>query len=189
LDQPVTGAGYYYSRYTARQFNLSSRLLVATPAQLKAAGVQATAKPSLLIERFEKDWQKEWFTYDLTDNWARKTHKLHDPQWQAPAGAKLALEVRCEQPRQLVVGLDDYAAEVRVTGGNDWQRIVLQPADFRNVAGASLADWNRIKELRLGPQETLRGKIDGKEKSVTLGAVWQGPKPEFRNLRWVKSTE
>jgi len=41
----------------------------------------------------------------------------------------------------------------------------------------------------LGPQETLRGKNDGKEKSVTLGASWQGPKPEFRNLRWVKSTE
>ena len=189
LDKPVTGAGYYYGRYTARQFNLSSRMLVATPAQLKEAGVQATTKPSLLIESFEKDWQKEWFTYELTDNWARKTHKLHDPQWQAPAGAKLALEMRCDHPHQLVVGLDDYAAEVRVTGGNDWQSIVLQPADFRNAAGASLADWKGIKELRLGPQETLRGKIDGKEKSVTLGASWQGPKPKFRNLRWVKSTE
>jgi len=189
LDKPVTGAGYYYGRYTAQQFNLSSRMLVATPTQLKAAGVLATTKPSLLIESFEKDWQKEWFTYELTDNWARKTHKLHDPQWQAPAGAKLALEVRCEQPHKLVVGFDDYAAEVRVTGGNDWQRTVLQPADFRNAAGASLADWKGIKELRLGPQETLRGKIDGKDKSVTLGASWQGPKPQFRNLRWVKSTE
>jgi hypothetical protein len=189
LDKPVTGAGYYYGRYTAQQFNLSSRMLVATPAQLKSAGVQATTKPSLLIENFEKDWQKEWFTYDLTDNWARKTHKLHDPQWQAPAGAKLALEVRCEQPHKLVIGLDDYAAEIRVTGENDWQSIVLQSADFRNAAGVSLTDWKGIKELRLEPQETLRGKIDGKEKSVTLGASWQGPKPEFRNLRWVRSTE
>jgi len=189
LDKPVTGAGYYYGRYTAQQFNLSSRMLVATPAQLKAAGVQATVTPSLLIESFEKDWQKEWFTYELTDNWARKTHKLHDPQWQAPVGAKLALEVRCEEPHKLVIGLDDYAAEVRVTDGNDWQSMVLQPADFRNAAGASLTDWNGINELRLGPQETLRGKIDGKEKTVTMGANWQGPEPQFRNLRWEKSTE
>ena len=183
LDKPVTGAGYYYGRYKARQFNLSSRMLVATPAQLKAAGVQATAKPSLLIESFEKDWQKEWFTYEMTDNWARKTHKLHDPQWQAPAGAKLALEVRTGPPNKLVVGLDGYAAEVSLAGGAEWRSVTLVPADFHDADGNPLPSWSGLKELRLGAQETLRSKKEG-AKPVFLGGNWKGAAPEFRNLRW-----
>jgi len=38
LDQPVTGAGYYYSSYKTETFNLSSMMQMATPGQLKAAG-------------------------------------------------------------------------------------------------------------------------------------------------------
>jgi hypothetical protein len=189
LGQPVTGAGYYYGVYTATNFNLSSPMSMASPEQLTAAGVKATAAPSLLIDDFAEDWHKEWFTYDLTDNWARKTHKLYDPMWLPPPLAKLALEVRCEQPNKLVVGLDSFAAEVPLAGGTNWQSVVLFPPDFRSAAGTSILDWKGIKELRLGATETLSSSIGGKDAVLTLGADWQGAKPEFRNLRWVPGTQ
>ena len=188
LDKPVTGAGYYYGTYTAKRFNLSSRMLIATPDNLKAAGVKATAKPSLMIETFEKDWQKEWFTYDSTDNWARSTHKPYDPEWTAPAFARLALEVRAEQSNKLVIGLDASGAEVRLKGGKEWQNVVLSAADFHNATGSAMLDWKGIKELRLEPQDKLHSNDGGKEQQLVLGAAWQGPKPEFRNLRWIETS-
>ena len=186
LEQPVTGAGYYYGTYTARAFNLSSRMAIVSPAELKAAGVRATAQPSRLIEAFDKDWQKEWFTYDAS-KWARSTHKVHDPQWQATGGCQLALEVRSPNANQLVVGLDDQAAEVQLKGGNEWQRVMLSPADFRSAAGKPMQDWRDIKTLRLGPKETLKAKVDGVDKNLELGADWIGEGPEFKDLRWMDS--
>ena len=179
LDQSVTGAGYYYGLYSTERFNLSSRMAMATAADLKAANVRATLKPSLLIETFEGDWQKEWFTYQ-PGKWARRTHKVYDAQWLAPPGAKLALEVRSEQPNKLVIGIDAHAVEAQLDGESQWQYIVLSPGDFRNAAGKATLTWAGIKELRLGGQETLRDN----EVTLVIGAEWQGPKPEFRNLRW-----
>ncbi len=184
LDAPVIGAGYYYSLYTAETFNLSSMVQIVTPDELKASGVRATLKPSLLIEAFEVDWEKEWFTYKPED-WARRTHKIYDEQWQAPAGAKLAFEVRSARRNKLVVGIDEYAAEVQLEGNSTWQPVVLTEADFRDAAGDSLQEWEGVKELRLGSKETLRSKSNGKDQKRTLGADWEGAAPEFRNLRWV----
>jgi hypothetical protein len=186
LDSPVTAADYYYSIYTATQFNLSSRMIIATPDRLKESGIRVTEKPSLMIETFGKDWQKNWFTYDLT-SWGRRTHKIYDDLWKAPTEAKLALDIRSAQPNKLVVGLDDYAAEVRLTGGHEWQSIILVPADFHNVEGSSMLNWKAIKELRLEPSDMLNSNNAGKEKSLGLGANWQGPNPEFRDLRWVEN--
>jgi hypothetical protein len=73
-----------------------------------------------------------------------------------------------------------FRAEVVLQGGADWQTVVLNPANFLNAADEPLTDWSTIKELRLGAQETLRGKS-----TKELGGKWQGPPPEFRNLRWV----
>jgi hypothetical protein len=186
LKEPVAGAGYYYGVYTAKEVNVSSRMTIATPDQLKAASVNATDKPSLVIEAFEEGWQKEWFTYDLTDRWARKTHKLYDQKWQAPASAKLALDVRSERANKLVVGLDSCAAEVQLKGGTDWQSVVFSPADFQSATRVALPSWKGIRELRLGPQETLRAKDGKQDMKLELGANWQGAEPEFRNLRWAE---
>ncbi|MHC4912587.1 MAG: dienelactone hydrolase family protein, partial [Planctomycetota bacterium] len=184
LDKPVSGAGYYYSSFTAETFNLSSLMRMVTADQLKAVGTRATLKRSLVIESFEGDWEKEWFTYRPQD-WARRTHKIYDEQWKAPEHAKLALEVRSAQPNKLVVGIDQYAAEIQLNGGSAWQRIALSSQDFRNIAGGTLSDWEGIKELRLGSQETLRAKRGQSAKPLTLGAAWQGARPEFRSLRWI----
>jgi hypothetical protein len=184
LDQEITGAGYYYGTYTTEKFNLSSRMQTATPEQLKAAGVKATLKPSLVIENFDGDWEKEWFTYRPED-WARTTHKLYDPQWAAPPGAKLAFDVLSENPNKLVVGLDNYAAEMDLAGGAGWQEIVLSEGDFKDASGAVMSGWAGIRELRLAAKENLVTRKDGTKQVLQLGAAWKGMAPEFRNLRWV----
>ena len=79
-------------------------------------------KPSLVIETFEGDWEKEWFTYKPED-WARQTHKVYDEQWKAPTGAKLAFEVRSARRNKLVVGIDQYAAEVQLEGNSAWHPV------------------------------------------------------------------
>ncbi|MDF7826936.1 dienelactone hydrolase family protein [Pontiellaceae bacterium B12227] len=180
LDEPVSGAGYYYGTYTTDQFNLSSLVQMVMPEQLQSAGVKATLEPSLVIETFTKDWKKEWFTYK-PEEWARKTHKIYDPQWAAPDGAKLSLKVRSAKPNKLVVGIDNYAAEVDLSGGTGWQKITLSASDLKNAEKAGMADWNGIKELRLGAVETLRGK----ETTRRVGAQWKGEPPQFRTLQWI----
>ena len=63
LDNPITGAGYYYGVYTAGKFTLSSLMSSYSPDSLEKSKVIATMKPTLLIEDFKDDWQKEWFSY------------------------------------------------------------------------------------------------------------------------------
>ena len=184
LETPVTTAGYYYGTFTATTFNVSSVLRVASPEQMRAAGVKPADKTSLLIEGFAGDWQKEWFTYDLTGRWPRRTHKIYDPKWKAPAGAKLALDVRCERPNKLVFCINEAAAEVALKGGSDWQTVILTPADFKSADGNSLPDWAGIRELRLADVDTLVKRRGAKQELRRLGAPWQGAPPTFRNLRW-----
>ncbi|MHC4629142.1 MAG: dienelactone hydrolase family protein, partial [Planctomycetota bacterium] len=184
LDTSITAAGYYYRSFTAEAFNLSSLVQMVTPNQLQAAGVRAALQPSLVIETFTDDWEKGWFTYRPED-WARRTHKVYAAKWRAPAHARLALEVRAVQSNRLVIGIDQYAAETQLSGRAKWQSIVLSAQDFRNATGESLPGWRGIKELRLGPQETLKPKRGATNKPVTLGGAWQGTKPEFRNLCWI----
>jgi len=156
----------------------------ASPAELKAAGVRPTLKPSLTIETFQGDWQKEWFTYQPED-WARRTHKIYNPLWKAPPRAKLALDVRCEKPNKLVIGIDNYAAETNLAGGQQWHTIVLSPADFRDALDQPLREWSCVKELRFGPHDAIRTGRGPQSKLRRLGGPWQGPPPELRNLRWL----
>jgi len=184
LDPPVSGAGYYYRLYTSDRFNLSSLMHMTTAEELKTSGVKATLQPSLLIESFEGDWEKEWFNYK-PEEWTRNTHKLYDDQWKAPAGARLALEVRSESPNKFIVGLDAFAADINLAGGAAWQTINLTASDFKDASGAVMSDWSKIKELRLAATDRLVSRKDGKESVLQLGAAWNGPDPSFRNLRWV----
>jgi len=187
LDEPVSGAGYYYGSYRADRFNLSSLMSMAGPESLKKAGVTATMAPTLMIEDFQGDWKKEWFIYSNDPGeWQRRTHKLYNERYKAPESARLSLEVRSREPNKLVIGLDETAAQVVLDGGSRWQKVILSPADFKDADGKKRTGWEGIKELRLSLQEHLRPK--GKGKPVTLGAAWKGAPPEFRDLRWLGGT-
>lgn len=182
LDETINGAGYYYRTYSTDEFNLSSLMTVASPEELQAANVKPTLRTSRMIETFDGDWQKEWFTY-TTDKWGRRTHKVYDPQWAAPVDSKLAIEVQTAQANTLVVGIDDFAAEVELDGGSDWQSIQLSHADFHDADGNALTGWQGIRELRVGDEERLRG-TDGHR---MIGKPWQGESPTFRSLHWAEN--
>jgi hypothetical protein len=179
LEEPIQGVGYYYRPYSSDRFVLSSLPHMVAATDLQAAGAKSTRLTSLLIEDFQGDWKKQWFAYKPED-WAISTHKIYTDEWKAPPGARLAVDVRADQPNKLAIGLDSSAAEVVVQGGSDWQTVALDPANFLNAANEPLNDWSSAKELRLAPKETLSGKT-----TKELGGNWQGPPPAFRNLRWV----
>ena len=184
LEEPVTGAGYYYRVYSANTFTLSSRMHIASPAQLKANGVQASLQPSQTIETFKGDWEKDWFTYK-SEGWGRRTHKVYSDLWKAPPKAKLALDARSAETNKMIVSLDRYIAEVALGGGKQWQTLILSPHDFLNIDGDTLADWSNIKELGFEAEETIRNRVNDEVISTVFGGEWTGADPEFRNLRWI----
>jgi hypothetical protein len=180
LAAPIQGAGYYYGDYSSDQFVISSLPHLVSVAELQTSGVKPTKAPSLLIESFEGDWKKQWFTYNPKE-WGRSTHKIYTDEWKAPTGARLEFEVRADQPNKLAIGLNSSAAEVSLKGGPEWQRVSLVSSDFLNASKEPLTDWTGINELRLTAKESLSEKTSERE----VGGKWQGPAPQFRNLRWV----
>ena len=130
LENPISGAGYYYGDYTAEKFQLSSLIKIATPETLTSAGVKPTLKPTTVIESFEGDWKKNWFTHN-SKTWEIRTHKVYHPIWEAPEGAALTFDVQSNEANKLIVGVDSHAAEVSLDGGPDWQTVFLAPGGFR----------------------------------------------------------
>lgn len=188
LASSVTGAGYYYGTYTADSFNVSSLLVMASADDLAAAEVGPTRESMLLIESFEDDWEKEWFTYK-PDDWARSTNKLHDETWNPPENASLAIDVQAEEQNTLVVLLDSHAAVVSLDGGDDWQSVVLKLKDFVNLDGEELANFTDVMQLKLCSSERLKPARGSKKEARVVGANWRGAKPQFRNLRWGAASE
>lgn len=186
LPEPIAGAGFYYATYTANKFCISSRLQTATPEMLQASGAKPTLKTSTLIESFQPGWQGEWFAFveEEPGDWARRTHKLNSEEWKAQTNASLVLDVLSAQANKLVVQLDDFGAQVDLKGGNKWQTVSLSASDFHNVSADVLPGWKSFGELVLAGKVTLETDEDEKGPTTVLGAQWQGPAPEFRNLRW-----
>ena len=160
---------------------VSSRMAMMGAEDLKGAGVKVTRSPGVVIEAFDDGWEKNWFTYRAQE-WPRRTNKLSDPLWAAPEGARLALRVRAAEANVLVVGIDGYAAEVTLEGGDGWQDVVLAAGDFRNARGEALGGWDGVRGLRLGHQETLRERRPDETRKV--GGPWKGAAPVFGMLRW-----
>ena len=114
----------------------------------------------------------------------RCTHKIGDETYAAPDGATLAVDILAQQPNTLAIVIDDYAAEVPLSDGDQWQTVALQPQDFRDAGGDPLSGWKSIRRLRLTPEERLKPKRGGEGTPKRIGKSWSGPKPHFRNLRW-----
>ena len=187
LKSPLKGASYYYAIYQASTYTLSSPLQTALPAQLKAANVKATLKPTTTIDSFTGDWQKDWFNPQAT--WGLITNKLYHPIYKAPTGGKnhanLSIEVKAAQPNKLIISLDDHATSFDITTPNKWQKITLSPADFKNTESVPLKNWDNIRQFRLNSVMHLRNRK--LNKTITLGGRWKGAQPQFRNLRWETS--
>ncbi len=188
LDEPISGAGYYYGEYTTDKFNVSSLIEIIDPQALKEAGVQPALTASSMIESFEgEDWKREWFNYKPNE-WTIRTHKVYHPMWQAPEGGatSLSLEVLSAEPNKLVLGIDDHAAEIELKGSPEWQTMKLSPQDLKDASGEGREDWKELMELRLLATDNLRGGTRDEPVTRAVGVTWKGAPPKFRNLRWVK---
>lgn len=168
LDPPVSGAGYYYRDYTTDRFTVSSKLVSAEAPELKAAGVISSFVPTLLIESFDGPLDHDWFSYK-PEHWGRSTHRVNDPQWSAPPGAKLGIGVLAADPLALEISFGDYKAGKPLAGGKEWQELVFAPGDFKNKKGEAMEDFAGVQILGIG-------EGPGKPCPST---------PQFRNLRWI----
>ncbi|PHR86064.1 MAG: hypothetical protein COA78_38360 [Blastopirellula sp.] len=186
LEEPISGAGYYYRTYTANSFNLSSLVSIAWSEEVASSGVKSTLKPTNSIETFDGQWEKQWFNY-RPEEWSRSTYKLNDAKYAAPSSAKLAIEILSEEPNELVILLDNYAAIIPVAGGTKHQQVMLSLDDFKNFTEESLKDWNSIKLLKLSPAERLKPGRGELGKPRIVGKTWRGSPPKFRNLHWTEA--
>jgi len=185
LDNAVEGAGYYYGTYKANHFTLSSLLQTASSEDLEKFGVLYDSQKDSMIENFQGSWRKDWFTYN-PHKWGIRTNKLHEPKWHSETPmSRLSLEVKSTQPNPLVLCLDGYGTEINLVGNNLWQRFNLPKEVFKNSDGESLQNWSTIKELRFDHSDKLGINPGSKTKPVQVGGNWEGPPPEFRNLRWI----
>ena len=178
---------------------LSTNLVSVVPSELGHA--RATDRPSLLIDEFSTGTDG-WVTSSpatdpippvpnllstavsadgkpgitVTRPIALTTHKVGDPKWRGPEGAKLQFEVLVRAPRTLrvvmhekefAIGWTQYAAEIALVPGEGWKTITLSADAFSTDKGARLKGWGGVQQLEL---------------KTTDGA---GEEPIYGAFRWV----
>ncbi len=195
LPEPQRGA------LKAERFTLTSRVLSASPEQVRAAGVQATDQPDRLIDDGARGWT-DWYrlNWNHPPLWRVATRKLKDPKWRGPDGATLAFEIRSETDNTLVLAFDcnqwgafqpgrpavTYAVARDLKGSPDWQAVTVSLSDLRAIDPKftdPLTSWQTVTEFSISPSGEVA--LDGVKTKVE-GKSWQGPR-ELRNLRWVEA--
>lgn len=212
VDQPIFAFAnvaydapeqYRTAQSTAAQsldgcFVISSRMLSAGPARLRAAGVKGTERVSRLIDDGDRGWH-DWYLLNWAHPplWTATTRKLKDPAWRGPDGATLAFDVLCEGDNQLVLTFNtnawgaivpgrpavDYAVVKPLVGSPEWQSVSVKLEELiatDPAVTAPLSDWQAVTEFRISPSGTL---VQNGEKAKVDGRPWVGPR-RIRNLRW-----
>ncbi len=91
------------------------------------------------------------------------THKIGDPQWKAPEGAKLSMSAysTINRPvhvvvheKEFAIGWKPYTNIVNLVGQPDWQTFTIEMSDFVGKDGA-LKSWADVNMLELvSPDKT-----------------------------------
>jgi hypothetical protein len=160
---------------------LSSTLVAVTPAKLGSA--KATDAPSLLIDDMKRgmaDWHTRSPGTDPNDQEVTSmkfemgpdlkcgigvarfnvlhTHKIGDPKWRGPDGARLQFEVYARADRKLTVSMMEnefakgskrFVTSVALKAADGWQTITLSPNDFKAGNNEALANWKKVQMLEL----------------------------------------
>ena len=99
---------------------------------------------------------------------------MNDPAYEAPALAKLSMEVKSAEANTLQLTMNRSArATVALPGGTEWQAIELLPMEFVIDSSLWSSDFGEAKEHRLSSVPSLE---------------WSGAAPEFRNLHRAAAT-
>ncbi|TWT92513.1 alpha/beta hydrolase family protein [Neorhodopirellula pilleata] len=183
---------------TADTYVISSRMLWASPSELKSPGIQATDRPDRLIDDGSRGWH-DWYrlNWDHRPLWRATTRKLKDVKWRGPDGATLSFDVICETDNQLVLTFNcnawgafnpgqrpvDYTVVKELNGSPKWQRVTVK-CDELTATDSSviepLENWRTVTEFTISPSGIV---VRDGLKVDSAGQPWQGPR-EIRNLRW-----
>ena len=184
----VTNSDTYY---------FSSREAWATPAQLKAAGAQATDTPERLLTADSGDWG-DWYriNWGNPELWSVHTRKVKDSKWRGPKGAKLRFEIKAREASWLAVKFAsnewgafaagpkaEYAAVKELKVADGWATVEVDLADLRPIGATKgkLADWSTLTEISLTP--SIPAELKTPEMKAPKGWT-RGTDPAIRHLRW-----
>jgi len=178
-------------------YYFSSRETWATPAQLKAAGAQATDHPERMICADSAAWG-DWYrlNWGHPDLWSVYTRKVKDAKWRGPAGAKLRFEIAAREDSWLAVRCmsndwgafaagpkAEYATVKKLEVKDGWATVEVDLAELRPLGAAKgkLADWSTLTEIGLTPNIPAELKTA----DMTPAKGWtRGFELKVRNLRW-----
>lgn len=170
---------------------ITSQTRKAFPHQLAVAGVKPSGERQRLIEDFKHGW-RDWSLVGVGHNahWNYETHKVNDPAFFGPRGAKLAFEIETTAPDDtlaVVLETDKWRSytdrkpqrftalvNLRETGKH---AIELPANRFTTPDGEVLKNYRFVTSLILTPGQ--------KELPAKVKEVWQGKVPTFRNMRWI----
>ncbi len=182
---------------TSDTYVISSRVLWASPDELKSFGVMATDHPDRMIDDGARGWH-DWYllNWGHPPLWTATTRKLKDTKWRGPDDATLSFEVICESDNQLVLTFDcnswgvypgqpsgSYVVVKELKGLPEWQRVTVKCDELTATdpkLTEPLANWQAVTEFSISPTGTV---IRDGVKVVAPGKAWQGSR-EIRNLRW-----
>ena len=120
----------------------TTRMIMIDAAELRAAGVKADGRTSLVVEDFGDDWEKEW----LVTGKSCDSFRLRDARVPIPPYSKLELSVLDNEPVKLKVSLRDYSvgeysAVLDVVDGT----ASLYPFDLKHTKNDSvLMSWSDL---------------------------------------------
>ena len=185
-------------------FSYSSRVLVLSPQQLSAAGVQATdVAHERMIDDGLRGWQ-DWYrlNWDHPPLWTAVTRKVADPKWRGPDDGTLAVDVDPSKDCSLVVTFfanewgafpgrsGTYYSLHLLKGSPEWQTVRVGLADLRPIderSSEALASWQTLTRLQFSPTATVTAK-DGTRSDIGKQGWENHAKLTLRNLRWEGGT-
>ncbi|MEI7651055.1 MAG: acetylxylan esterase [Verrucomicrobiota bacterium] len=182
-------------------YYFSSRETWASPAQLKAAGAEASDRPERMICADSASWE-DWYQLNTghPDLWSVYTRKVKDPKWRGPTGAKLRFEISAREDSWLAVRFTsnewgafaanqkaDYAAVKKLQVKDGWAEVEVDLTELRPVGTTkgALADWSTLTDIFLTPN--IPAELKTPEMTPAKGWI-RGFELKIRNLRWEGGT-
>ena len=153
------------------EFTVTSRMIMKSNDELRAAGTKATGSVSTIVESFDKQWEKNWY-FPRGGRLPMESWCLNDQSVAIPEYGKLVIKVKSQEQNRLRVGINDYkagdySAEFTLKGGDAVETIEVYPFMLNKKEGGCMSDWQDVPRSR-----------------IALGAAgrWQGIQPEFKQI-------
>ena len=180
---------------------LSSNLKQIPAQDMIDAGTSFIADgKGLLWDDFTRDYQ-DWYqvNWSSSSGWQAYTLKPKDPFYKGFPNAVLAMDIKSDTAKSLLIGLETngrkdidsgsevtYAVLKSVSGSGDWETVTIDPSEFRPVVDgeATLSDFSRVSWLFLRSGSMTVYNPDGSTEKLSASS-WTVAERQFANLRWI----